>query len=154
MPVLYLAFWLILNARVTVEVIVIGILVSILMSLFTYRLMGLNYAAEKKVWVKIGPITAYLIRLVYEVIKANVQMIKIILSPVIDIKPQIIYFDSPVKTDAAKVALSHSITLPPGAIIIELEGDRFGVHAIDASFVQGIRESIFVQELKKIEGGH
>ena len=154
MPVLFFAFWIALNTRATDEIMVIGLLVTILISVFTYGSIGLSFKAEMKTWAKIGHIVVYFIRLLYEVILANIQMIKLILSPDISIKPLIIYFDSPVRSDAAKVALANSITLTPGTITIELEGNRFGVHTIDAPMAAGIKDSVFVHQLKKIEGGH
>ena len=154
MPVLFFLFWITLNARVTDEVMVIGLVVAIVLSAFTYGVLGLSFKKEAKTWAKIGYIAVYLLRLVHQVILANIQMIKLILSPVINIKPQILYFDSPVRSDAAKVALANSITLTPGTITIELEGNRFGVHAIDASVGKGIEDSVLVRQLRKIEGGH
>lgn len=154
MPVLFLAFWLILNARVTVEVVAVGIVVTLAVSFFTYKLLGLSFAAERKVWAKIGRIIAYLFVLVIEVVKANLHMIAVILSAVIEIKPQLVYFKSPVRSNAAKVALANSITLTPGTITIKLEDDQYGIHALDAPMGDGIESSVFVEKLKKIEGGH
>lgn len=154
MPVLFLVFWLILNARITVEVVLIGVLVSALMSLFTYRIMGYNKTTEKKVWARIFPILSYLAVLVVEVVKANIQIIKLVLSPKIEIRPKIVYFDCTVRSDAAKVALGNSITLTPGTITIDIDGNRFGVHAIDTAFAEGIEDTDFAKALQKIEGGH
>ena len=82
-------------------------------------------------------------------------MIKIVLSPVIEVKPRIKYFDSPVRSDIAKVALATSINLTPGTLLVELDGNRFGVHSIDAAMLEEIDYSwILIQKLRKIEGGH
>lgn len=154
MPVLFLVFWIILNGRITWDVLLVGIIVTVLVSLFTYKLLGFSWKKERKVWSKLPQIIGYFITLVIEVIKANVQMIALILSPKIEINPQILYFKSPVRSDAAKVALANSITLTPGTITVELEGDQYAIHAIDAPLGDGIESSIFVEKLKKIEGGH
>ena len=153
MPVLFLAFWIVLNSRVTLEVAAIGIFISTLMSLFVYRFVGISFDAEKKVWAKTWQLIVYLALLLREIIKANFQMIRIILSPKLEIHPQIVYFKSPVKSDFAKVMLTYSIMLTPGTVIFELEGDRFGIHAIDPTMADGINESVFVHKLKNIEGG-
>ena len=154
MPVLFFLFWLILNERFTLEIVASGILVSILVSLLNYRFVGLSFDIEKKIWSKIFLILSYLGVLVIEVAKANIQMIKLILSPTININPQIIYFDSPVRSELAMVALANSITLTPGTITVRLEDGRFGIHAINTSMADGIEDSIFVHRLKNIEGGH
>lgn len=154
MPIALLLFWIVLNGRITLEVLFIGIFVSAVVSVFAYKTLGIKWANEKKLYSKIGRIIAYLFLLVWEVVKANIHMIGLVLSWNKEIKPQIAYFKSPLNTQAAKVALANSITLTPGTITIKLEGDEFGVHAIDASNNEGIDSSVFVKKLKKIEGGH
>ena len=154
MFVLFFIFWIILNARITLEIAVIGILVSAVVSLLVYRFVGIGVDTEKKLWLKFFSIITYLAILVVEVVKANLQMIQLVLSPVIDIKPQIILFDSPVRSGLAQVALANSITLTPGTITFKLEDGKYGVHAIDASMGVGINDSVFVHRLRDIEGGH
>jgi len=153
-PVLLFAFWVILNGRFTVEVAVIGILISVLVSLLNYGFLGISLATEKKAWAKVFSIIGYLATLVFEMVKANWQMIKLVLSPVINIKPQIINFNSPLRSEIAQVTLANSITLTPGTITIRLEDGRFGVHAIDVDMGENVENSVFVQKIKKIEGGH
>ena len=152
MPILFLFFWVILNGRVTVEVVVIGIFVSIIMSLFTYRVIGTSPKKEFQVWKKYGMyFVPYIVMLVVSVIKANFQMIRLVLSPRAKVSPQIIYYESPVKTDFAKMLLTYSIMLTPGTFIFELEDGRFGVHAIEKSMTEGINDTNVVHKLKNIE---
>jgi len=148
-------FWLILNASFTVEVILSGIAVAVLMGIFFYRFIGLNPKTELKAVKKIGLIFAFLGSLIIEVIKANANMIKLVLSRNIVTNPQIKYFDSPVRSDIAKMALACSINLTPGTVFIELEDNKFGVHAIDAKFLVGMEgDWHIVKKLRRIEGGH
>jgi len=155
MPIIFLAFWILLNKRVTAEVVITGVIITALISLLFYRFIGLSPVTEKKLILKIFPVIIYVFALIIEMIKANIQMIKIVLSPVIETKPQIKYFDSPVRSDIAKVALSTSINLTPGTILVELKDERFGVHSIDASMLVDIDYKWnLVQKLRKIEGGH
>ena len=131
----------------------IGIVVSVLMSFFSYRLIGLSFREELKIWARFGPhVFVIFLLLVRDIVKAAIQMVRIILSPTIEIKPQIRYFNSPVKSGVSKILLLYYIILTPGSVMFELEGDRVGVHAIDPSLAQ-IDDSDFVKKLKKIEGG-
>ena len=153
MPILFLLFWIILNGRVTVEVVAIGVFVSILMSLFSYRIIGASPKKELQVWKKYGTyFIPYVAMLVVSVIMANFQMIRLVLSPRAKISPRIVYFNSPVKTDFAKMLLTYSIMLTPGTFIFELEDGRFGVHAIEKSMARGINDTNVVHKLRKIEG--
>jgi len=153
-PVLLFAFWITLNGRFTAEVIAIGILISVLASLLNYGFLGISFATEKKAWSKIFLVIGYLGTLVVEIVKSNWQMIKLVLSPVIAIKPQLIYFDSPLRSEIGQVILANSITLTPGTITVKLADGKFAVHAIDAGVGEGVEDSVFVHKIKKIEGGH
>ena len=153
MPILFLLFWIVLNSRISVEVVVIGIFVSALMSLFLYRLIGISFELEKRIWARCWKLLKYLAALLWEIVKANIQMVKIILSPTLKIQPRIVYFESPVKTDFAKIIMTYSVMLTPGTVIFELEGNRFGIHAIDPAMGEGVTESKLTQRLKKIEEG-
>ena len=155
MPVLFLLFWLILNARITFEIVASGIVVAALVGVLFYRFIGLSPKTELKALKKVGLIFVYLGMLMIDVIKANVNMIKLVLSPNIVTNPQIKYFDSPVRSDIAKMELTCSINLTPGTVFIELEDNKFGVHAIDAKFLVGLEgEWHIVKMLRRIEGGH
>lgn len=153
MVVLLFLFWLVLSMRLSLDVIISGIAVSVLVSAFTYKIIGLDIKHEMSVYKRAPKILVYLARLVIEVVKANFHVIALILSSKVEIKPQLIYFNSPLKSDGAKVALANSITLTPGTITVELDGDRIGVHAIDEKSAEGITDSVFVKKLKNIQGG-
>ena len=155
MPVLFFLFWIILNARVTPEIVISGIVVAVLIGIFFYKFIGLSPKTELKAVKKIGLILIYLGMLIIEVLKANANMIKLVLSRNIVTNPQIKYFDSPVRSDIAKMALACSINLTPGTVFIELEDNKFGVHAIDAKFLVGMEgDWHIVKMLRRIEGGH
>lgn len=154
MPVFLLLFWVLLNGRITLEVLLIGIVVSACVSLFAYKALGIQWKNEKKLYPRLGQVLAYLAILVWEVVKANIHMIGLVLAWDKEIKPKIKYFNSPLDSQPAQVALANSITLTPGTITIHLEDGKFGVHAIDAPLMEGIDQSVFVKRLKKIEGGH
>jgi len=154
LPVLFLIFWVILNSRLTVEVVAIGIVVSFFMSIFTYRLIGLSFQKEWQVWTKHGVhLFSYFALLLRDIVRSTFQMVRIVLSPKIEIHPQIVYFNTPVEWSFSKVLLLYSIMLTPGTVMFELEDGRVGIHAIDPSMAENINDSVFIHKLRKIEGG-
>ena len=155
MPVFFLVFWIILNSRFTFEVIISGIFIALLTGLLFYRFIGLSPKTELKALRKTGAIIIFLGAVVYEVFRANIQMVKVVLSPKIKTDPLIKYFDSPVRSDLAKMALACTINLTPGTVLVELSDDRYGVHTINAKFLDGMEDTWhIVKKLQKIEGGH
>ena len=89
--------------------------------------------------------------LVKEIVKANVCVLKIILSPEDWPEPALVYFDTELKTGLAKVMLADSITLTPGTITVLLEGNRYCVHCLDRELAEGMESSVFVELLGKME---
>ncbi len=145
-------FWLILNGQITREIIIIGFTITFSIGYFAYKHTRLSIALEKLIFKKILYIIEYLIILVIEVIKANISMIKLVLSPSYkEIKPKLTYINVDLKKRLSRVALANSITLTPGTITVAINENDYLIHAIDTSFIEGIEESIFVKKLKNME---
>ena len=72
---------------------------------------------------------AYIPWLLWEVVLANLQVIGLILRPA-GIRSQVVRFKTSLPGDVAKVALGTSITLTPGTVTMDIDGDEFFVHAL------------------------
>jgi multicomponent Na+:H+ antiporter subunit E len=69
-------------------------------------------------------------------------------------EPQLVQFDVDLKKNRHLVALANSITLTPGTITVDLAENHLLVHALDASFVDGLDDGGFVQQLMDMEAKH
>ena len=113
--------------------------------------MDYSWEKERYFW-RIVPLSgAYFWVLVKEIVKANVCVLRMILSPRLVPEPMLVYFKTDLKTNMAKVILANSITLTPGAITVSVEGDVFCVHCLDKELAEGIENSVFVQLLERME---
>ncbi len=147
-----LALWFIFNERVTVELLVIGLLASALVDLFCIKILGMRYKGNLKKLLRLtGGVLKYIWRLLVEIFKANASVIRLIVSPTLEVEPEIHYFRTQLKSDAARVLLANSITLTPGTITCMLEDDRLCVHALDKSLAEGIENTDFERDLLKLE---
>lgn len=153
MFIVLLLLWFIFNGKVNLEILIFGVVISYAICKLLTFITKHDYLKVNKTMVKkmVYRIRYYAI-LVVEIIKANLQVIDIILTPgEIEIDPVLCEFDSKLKQSSLNVLLANSITLTPGTITVDLEKDRFLVLGIDASFCEGLEDSVFVKELKKIE---
>ena len=98
-----------------------------------------------------GLVIKYIAILAVEIVKANFTVIKFILSSRYEIEPAVITFDPGLRSNSAQVVLANSITITPGTITANLDGDKFTVHCLDKSIAEGIENSVFVKQLKAIE---
>ncbi|MEM8617336.1 MAG: Na+/H+ antiporter subunit E [Pseudomonadota bacterium] len=73
---------------------------------------------------------AYWAWLMVEIFKANWIVIKACLRSNLDINPALVKVKTRAKTDLAKTVFANSITLTPGTVTIDIQGDKMLVHAL------------------------
>lgn len=72
----------------------------------------------------------YIPWLVWEVLVANVQAAKLILSPKLKTHPHLIRVAAPQRTSLGKVMYANTITITPGTIALDIQDDVILVHAL------------------------
>ena len=55
------------------------------------------------------------------------------------------------KKDLTRVLFANSITLTPGTVTVELEGDRLIVHGITKDHVEGVRDWYLLNMANELE---
>ena len=153
MILVYFSLWVIFNGRVTLEIIIAGALISFVLDMFVKKILKINFSGASFFNVlKLFPDALfYVIVLIIEIIKANLSITKLVLAPQIEVEPCLVKFTTPLKTQAARVALANSITLTPGTITVSLEGNEFLVHALNKEIADGLENSLFERILKRME---
>lgn len=151
MYLLFVLFWIILNGRITLEIVLLGLLFALVIYGFAFKFLGLTWQKEKKIWKCAIWGIQYVAILFKEIVIANLTVSKIILSKKIKIHPVIVKFPAPVKSHLLQVILADSITLTPGTITVRLYEEKFEVHCLDESLAEGLDDSVFVKMLKKLE---
>lgn len=150
MYIFLLLLWIVFNGKFTLEILWIGAVISAGIYFLCWKFFGYSPKREWQLFKKSLCILEYVVFLVWEILKANLTVVGFILSKE-ETKPVLVTFESKLKTDTANVLLSHSITLTPGTITVELKGNTFVVHCLDESLADGIDDSVFVRILKKFE---
>lgn len=149
----FLLVWIIFNGRVTPEILISGAAVSAFVLLFCRRFMGYGARTDMEIWRNLRKGALYVLLLIWEVVRANIQIIKLVLSPKISISPALVSFRTDLESDLARVVLANSITLTPGTITCDLSGDgTFLVHCLDREMANGIADTPLVRLLRETEG--
>ena len=151
MYLLLFFFWMILNGRLTAEIVILGLIFAALVYAFVWKFMGLTWEREKSFWKHFLWGIQYIAILLKEIAVANLVVLKIVLSPKKKVHPVIVSFDAPLKNHILQAILADSITLTPGTITVRLYEEKFEVHCLDESMAEGINDSIFVKMLRKWE---
>lgn len=151
MFIAFFILWLILNSKVTIEIIILGVIISATLNIFISKVLGLNTIKSKTLIKNSLYGISYFFILVMEVVKANVHIIKLVLMPQVELEPQLVHFSVDLKYNWSRVLLANSITLTPGTLVVSLEDNRYSVHVMDKNMAEGIDQSIFVKLLVEME---
>jgi multicomponent Na+:H+ antiporter subunit E len=94
----------------------------------------------------------YLPWLLWEILKANVDVAKRILSPSLPISPRLIKVRASQKRELGRVIYANSITLTPGTVSVRMEDDVITVHALTAEAADGVKTGVMDAKVTKLEG--
>jgi multicomponent Na+:H+ antiporter subunit E len=94
----------------------------------------------------------YLPWLMLEIFKANVDVARIILSPSLPINPRMIRVKAGQQTDMGKVIYANSITLTPGTVSVDVEGDTILIHALTREAADGVTSGTMDDKVVAVEG--
>jgi multicomponent Na+:H+ antiporter subunit E len=152
--ILSMVFWLMLTFEFTVPNIIVGAVASCVTSLIFTRFF------VKNVYKLIQPhryfwFLVYLIVLIWECIKANIDVAYRVLHPEMPIRPGIVKVKTTLKSEMAKMLLANSITMTPGTISVDIIDDFLYIHWIyisseDPEVYTGIITGAFEKYIKRI----
>jgi multicomponent Na+:H+ antiporter subunit E len=88
----------------------------------------------------------------WEIVKSNVDVARRILSPTLPISPTVIRLKASQKSELGKVIYANSITLTPGTVSIDIDGDKIEVHALTREAAQALRTGDMDRRVTRFEG--
>ena len=152
MIILLFILWIVFNGKCTLEIAIVGLIVSFAVTIFTKKFFVKEQRSTKHIIKESFMTVGYIIVLIIEILKANLAVLTIMLSKKIEIEPCFCYFTTDLKDPIHRILLANSITLTPGTITVELSDKGvYKVHCLDKSFAPGMDDSVFVKMLKKME---
>lgn len=149
MAVLLFVFWIVLNGRLAADVLISGAVSALAIWGFAIRFTGWSLRKDKQALILLPSVVAYFVRLFIEIFKANIGVLKIVLNGKTD--PYIRTIQTPLKTKMARVLLANSITLTPGTVTIQLDGDKLTVHCLTREMADGLTDFILEKKLIEME---
>ena len=150
MFVVLMILWLIFAGSVTVTNLILGAIVSGLITLLCTRYMGYSTKRFYRGFSKADEIAFYLAFLLKEIVRENFDVLRFVYrrgQP----KPMLVRFNGGMQQEALRVLVANSITLTPGTYTVKLEGDEYAVHALDEHFQVDIEYSAFFRMARKVE---
>lgn len=148
-----MAFWFIMSGYFDVIHALMGIVsVSIV--------LALNYQYKKQQFfddetdvmsdIRFVYMPFYILWLVYQILVSAIQVVKILLSPTLEVQPQMIRFKVNLPNTHAKMILGNSISLTPGTLTVHIENDEFLVHSLVPKAYAGILDDSMPHQVLKL----
>lgn len=146
-------FWLALTSSLAIESIIIGLIVS---ALITWYSKNIAFTEEETTIYKLSGIIElikFMWNLVIEIIHANIAVVKIVLNPALPISPRFVVVPIPenLKRDFSKVLYANAITLTPGTLTVDILEEGYLIHAIDEDSGDGVAGSSLEEYTMRVE---
>ncbi len=151
MYLLLLLLWILLNGKFTLEILLFGVVITAAVYWFMCRFLDYSPSADWLLIRNVIPAIHYVVTLFLEIVKSSLAVLKFVTSHSITIEPQIVIFQVPLQSEFLKTILANSITLTPGTITLQVDGNTFYVHALDYTLTEDIQCSPFLLILQQIE---
>ncbi len=122
-------FWLMLVNSLAPDTLLIGALVSLIIALL-YR-DGLSFFTEFR-WTPQAIVAgvAYYAYFFRQLVRSNLRLAAIVVDPALPIEPGILKIRTGLESRMGRLMLANSITLTPGTLTVEVEGEWLYVHCV------------------------
>jgi len=94
----------------------------------------------------------YLPWLIKEITLANIDVAKRVLTPKMPINPRMIRVRASQKSDLGRVIYANSITLTPGTVSVDMQGEEIVVHALTSEAADEDKSGDMDRRVTKLEG--
>ena len=121
-------FWLSMSGHNEPLILTLGVVSLALCCILAYRLDIID--REGAPYVRLAGFLLYFPWLAKEIVKANWTVIRACVKADLDIAPALVKVKTMCESDLAKVTFANSITLTPGTVTVEIEGDKLLVHGL------------------------
>jgi len=148
--VILLGLWLAASGHYTTMMITFGVL-SCLGVVLLCRKMGIVDDESVPVHL-LGRAVRYLPWIAFEVLKANLDVTRRLLSFKPAVSPEVFDVPTSQRTDLGRVLYANSITLTPGTVSILVAGSHIKVHAIAKSVADGLKTGEMDRQVTRLEG--
>lgn len=96
--------------------------------------------------------TGYYLWLLWEIVKANIDVTLAIIKGGERIRPQVFKVKATQASDVGRVTYANSITLTPGTVTIFCEGEELTIHSLTPGAREGLEAGDMDRRVTKLEG--
>jgi len=128
--VVLIFIWIASNSSFAIESVTVGVVIA--------AVLAYKFGSKTDVWqsITLSPARFYHFirytgRFIIELVRANINMLRYVYSPRIDITPGIVRIRTKLKSPIGRLALVNSIALTPGSLVMDIKGEDIFIHWLD-----------------------
>lgn len=153
-----LAFWLLLSGKFDAVHVGAGVLTALGIAFATAPLRRLDPVIGHSRTHPLGDIRwgsaiGFAFFLGKEIVISSLQVAYVVLHPRMPIEPRLMRFQTNLPHPLARLTLANAITLTPGTVTLDVDGDHFVVHALTPVSAGGIETGVMRNRVSRIFGG-
>lgn len=150
-PIVFLClFWLALSGHYTTLLLVLGAACCIWIQLVSRRMDIIDHEGYP---IHLVPwrIVLYWIWLIKEIIVSTWVVIRMILSPRMNISPKVKRISAQEMNEMEKTIYANSITLTPGTLTLEVENDELEIHTLRGDLLESLERGDMANRIRVME---
>lgn len=148
-----LGFWLVMSGYYDAIHIGYGVACTFLVLWLFRRIRSHQFYPDDETVahrVRYGRALYYIVWLLWQIIVSGVYVAGVILRRRMPIEPSVVTFRADLPGPTARMILGNSITLTPGTLTVQIEDDRFVVHALTPDTFAGIVDDSMPRQVLRL----
>lgn len=150
------AVWAVLSQKFDAVHLSVGATTALVIAAISYRLAmqpppiggePLRPFAGNVSWIKL---VGYLPWIIWQVVLSALHVARVVLDPRLPIAPRVFRVRGGLPHNFARLTLANSITLTPGTVTLDVEGDEFTVHALTAAAAGSLEDDSFQRRVRRL----
>ena len=155
LALLLFGLWVVLSSKIDVSHLVAGAMAALVIAVATCNLLLLppliGFSREHPLAdVRWRRVPLYLLWLSWEIILAGLQVARVVLHPRLPTTPRLVRFRIKLPHTLARLVLANSITLTPGTVTLDVDGDDYLVHALTENAARAIEDGIMLTRVSAL----
>jgi len=142
--------WLLLSGYFVPLLITFGILSVILVVFIAHRMDVVDRESHPVHLTFVLP--GYWLWLLKEIVLSSIDVTRRVLAPKLRISPTLVRVKATQQSDLGKVIYANSITLTPGTVTLDMDGDVLLVHALSREGAASLEEGEMDRRVTRLEG--
>jgi len=141
----------VLSSKITLIQLIVGFFASLLVVFYNCDLVFNDLEATKITFKFIGRLIHLFIVLLIEIVKSNIHVMMIVLSPKMKINPGFKKIKQPLKKEFNQALFANAITLTPGTLTVDMDDEYILVHGLEMEHIDDIKKSDMQKAFERLE---